>query len=47
MSIMEKVALLNPDQRQTLEEVAEMVLKGETIKVITDEEPNQNILDKM
>ena len=47
MSIMEKVALLNPDQRQTLEEVAEMVLKGETVKVITDEEPNQNLLDKM
>lgn len=47
MSIMEKVALLNPDQRQTLEEVAEMVLKGEPIKVITNEEPNQDTLDKV
>lgn len=47
MSIMEKVALLNPDQRQTLEEVAEMVLKGEPIKVIINEEPNQDTLDKV
>ena len=47
MSIMEKAALLNPDQRQTLEDVIEMVLKGETIKVITNEEPNKDTLDKV
>lgn len=45
MSIMEKVALLNPDQRLMLEEIAEKVVKGETIKVVMNEEPNQNLLD--
>lgn len=47
MSIMEKAALLSPDQRQTLEEVIEMVLKGEPIKVVINEELNQDTLDKV
>lgn len=47
MSIMEKVALLNPDQRQMLEDIADQVLAGDTIHVTnkTHEEANKNILD--
>lgn len=49
MSIMEKVALLSPEQRQTLEEVAEQVLKGDEIHVInkSHEKANKNILDQV
>lgn len=32
-SLVEKMALLNPTQREMLEDVIEMLLKGETIKV--------------
>lgn len=35
-SIVEKASLLNPQQREVLEDVIDMVLRGETIKVTND-----------
>lgn len=35
-SIIQKASLLNPQQREVLEDVIDMVLRGETIKVINE-----------
>jgi hypothetical protein len=49
MSIMEKVALLNPEQRQMLEDVAEQVLAGHEMHVInkSHEKTNQDSVDQV